>query len=69
MSLKTNDAQQQVKAALREEFPDWSIIASDKGRWWATRGPNRGEKVQHGASCFEADAVEGLRAQLDEVAR
>lgn len=25
------------KAALKAAFPGWSIIRTNKGRWWATR--------------------------------
>jgi hypothetical protein len=58
----------ETKAALRAEFPQWSIIvARPSGRWWATRGPGPGEQVQHGASCLEADTPEQLRARLREV--
>jgi hypothetical protein len=59
---------EQIKAALREEFPEWSIIAArDTGRWWATRGPKLGQQIRHGASVFEADTAEELRARLREV--
>ncbi|MEU5881613.1 hypothetical protein [Spirillospora sp. NPDC047279] len=54
----------ETKAALRREFPGWSILTSDRGRWWATRGPEPGRFVREGASCFEADDAEGLRAKL-----
>ena len=29
----------EAKAKLQEEFPEWSIIFTNRGRWWATRGP------------------------------
>ncbi|GAA2622023.1 hypothetical protein SMC26_32930 [Actinomadura fulvescens] len=54
----------EIKDQLRREFPDWSIITSSAGRWWATRAPDPGELVQHGASCFEADGPDDLYAQL-----
>ncbi|WP_147341144.1 hypothetical protein [Actinomadura logoneensis] len=51
-----------IRAALRREFPEWTIIqARDTGRWWATRGPGPGELVQEGPSVAEADTPEGLR--------
>ncbi|MBO2453756.1 hypothetical protein J4573_42170 [Actinomadura barringtoniae] len=60
---------EEIKAALRREFPRWSIIqSSPNGRWWATRGPDVGKLVQHGPSCFDADEPETLRAQLRKVA-
>jgi hypothetical protein len=35
-----------IKAALRAQFPAWSIIvARDTGRWWATRGPKPGKRI------------------------
>ncbi|MBO2453866.1 hypothetical protein J4573_42720 [Actinomadura barringtoniae] len=59
----------EIKAELRAEFRDWSIITTDAGRWWATRGPKRGDQVQAGASCVDADTAEELRARLIEVCR
>ncbi|GAA4087289.1 hypothetical protein [Actinomadura miaoliensis] len=60
----------EIKAALRAEFPGWSIItARDTGRWWATRGPKLGEQVRHGVSVLDADTAQELRQRLREVER
>lgn len=53
----------QIKDDLRGEFPEWSIILSDKGRWWATRGPLVREHLNE-RECVDADTPEDLRAQL-----
>ncbi|QXJ21557.1 hypothetical protein AGRA3207_002419 [Actinomadura graeca] len=66
------DAVREWKAALREEFPGWSIIhTTDTGRWWATRPTGRTEgRGPFGgrpASELDADTAEGLRENLREV--
>ncbi|WP_067466935.1 hypothetical protein [Actinomadura macra] len=56
------------KAALREEFPSWSIIhTTDTGRWWATRVTLVSEDLSRieGAT-FDADTAEELRTMLRE---
>jgi hypothetical protein len=54
-----------IKAALRGEFPGWSIILSDRGRWRATRNPRRPQRpVEQGVTALEADSPHELRAQL-----
>ncbi|GAA2295176.1 hypothetical protein GCM10010402_62170 [Actinomadura luteofluorescens] len=57
-----------VKARLKAEFPGWSIIRSNQGRWWATRGPLTRE-ILNRPSDLDADTAEGLAAQLRAVAR
>ncbi|MFI6514631.1 hypothetical protein ACIBF1_03625 [Spirillospora sp. NPDC050679] len=57
---------QDTKARLRAEFPGWSIIVTNRGRWWATRGPLPEERIDE-ISDLEADDPETLRAQLREV--
>ncbi|MFC4912805.1 hypothetical protein [Actinomadura gamaensis] len=52
---------------LERDFPDWSIIVSSTGRYWATRGPRPGEQVRHGASAADADTPDELRARLAEI--
>ncbi|MFC4906791.1 hypothetical protein [Actinomadura gamaensis] len=54
-------------AGLERDFPDWSIIVSSTGRYWATRGPRPGEQVRHGASAADADTPGELRARLAEI--
>ncbi|MGI5165282.1 hypothetical protein ACQEU3_13065 [Spirillospora sp. CA-253888] len=55
-----------VKAELRAEFPGWSIIHTDRGRWWATRGPLPRDQANRIAD-VEADTPEQLRARLQAV--
>ncbi|TDD80923.1 hypothetical protein [Actinomadura rubrisoli] len=62
------------KAALRDEFPRWSIIyTTDTGRWWATQTTRRARldgRLLGARVCTEldADTADGLRAKLREVA-
>lgn len=64
-----------AKAALRAEFPGWSIIwTRDTGRWWATRTSRRAELngvVRRADLVTEAaaDSAEELRAALREISR
>jgi hypothetical protein len=58
-----------AKAALREEFPAWSIIYTDRGRWWAIKRPvinpvTRRLVIGRGRTEFEADTPELLRERL-----
>ncbi|QXJ23722.1 hypothetical protein AGRA3207_004916 [Actinomadura graeca] len=59
------------KAALRGEFPGWSIIrTTDTGRWWATRVTLVSEDLSRvEGSTFDADTADGLRLKLREAAR
>ncbi|GAA4396151.1 hypothetical protein GCM10023088_78420 [Actinomadura verrucosospora] len=36
------------RAALAQEFPDWSIWASDGGHWYATRRTHLPKELLHG---------------------
>ncbi|WP_433465809.1 hypothetical protein [Spirillospora sp. CA-128828] len=56
----------EIKDALRDEFPAWSIIRSDRGRWWANRGPLVSETLSEQA-CVDADSAEELRDKIREV--
>ncbi|WP_067471574.1 hypothetical protein [Actinomadura hibisca] len=53
---------------LREEFPGWSIIITDRDRWWATRGPLPRDQAGEVAD-LEDDTADGLRAKLQAVTR
>ncbi|MGI5166940.1 hypothetical protein ACQEU3_21565 [Spirillospora sp. CA-253888] len=64
--MKGPEEIQNIKARLRTEFPGWSIIVTNRGRWWATRGPLPEERMGE-VSDLEADDSEALRAQLQEV--
>lgn len=59
---------EEAKAALRREFPGWSIIFSTRERWWATRNPviNRrtGRYIGHDCTALDADTPDALREQL-----
>jgi hypothetical protein len=67
--LMTNLAE--AKAALRVEFPGWSIITTNRERWWATRNPVRDPTtrryVDHRVTVLDADTPGELRAKLAEV--
>ncbi|KAB2341874.1 hypothetical protein [Actinomadura rudentiformis] len=61
----------EIKAALRRDFPGWSIITTNRDRWWATRNPERdpvtGRLVDHFVTAVEADTSDELHAKLAEV--
>ncbi|RKS76499.1 hypothetical protein BZB76_1855 [Actinomadura pelletieri DSM 43383] len=57
-----------AQARLKAEFPGWSIIHSDRGRWWATRGPLLREDLNREAS-VDADTPEQLAEQIRAVTR
>ncbi|WP_157431959.1 hypothetical protein [Actinomadura hibisca] len=57
-----------VKARLRAEFPGWSIIVTNRGRWWATRGPLPPNRMNEVAD-LEDDTSDGLHAKLVAVTR
>ncbi|MEV5570280.1 hypothetical protein AB0L06_09525 [Spirillospora sp. NPDC052269] len=52
-----------VLAALEEDFPAWRFIVSDKGRWWALRGPLPMDQLSE-KDAFDADTATELRAAL-----
>jgi hypothetical protein len=59
-----------TKAALRAEFPGWSIIHSNAGRWWAMRHKHRdpqGRLIDHPISDISADTPGELAARLREL--
>ncbi|MGP4024376.1 hypothetical protein [Actinomadura sp. 3N407] len=61
---------EETKAALREEFPRWSIIHSSAGRWWAMRDVERDERgrlIMHEVSDVDADTADQLRGKLRAV--
>jgi hypothetical protein len=51
-----------AKAALHKEFPAWSIIYTDRGRWWAIRRPVR----SRWPSCGTSDVIADTAAELAE---
>ncbi|GAA4238890.1 hypothetical protein GCM10022254_56730 [Actinomadura meridiana] len=57
-----------TKARLKAEFPGWSIIHSDRGRWWAMRGPLDREDLSREAS-VDADTAEELAERIRAVSR
>ncbi|RKS79268.1 hypothetical protein BZB76_0720 [Actinomadura pelletieri DSM 43383] len=63
-STTTADA----RARLKADFPGWSIIHSDRGRWWATRGPLADKDLNREAS-VDADTPEQLAEQIRAVTR
>ncbi|SNS80457.1 hypothetical protein [Actinomadura mexicana] len=43
------------RTALAEEFPDWSIWASDGGHWYATRRTHLPKELRKGHVCETVD--------------
>ncbi|TDD95831.1 hypothetical protein [Actinomadura rubrisoli] len=66
-------ATEKEKAALRAEFPRWSIVyTSDTSRWWAIRTPRRARLDGRPLSSRvqtepDADTADELRAKLRAV--
>ncbi|GAA2397978.1 hypothetical protein GCM10010191_00810 [Actinomadura vinacea] len=64
------DGVEAPKRELADDFPGWSIIHTDRGRWWAIRLPvmNRstGWPATFDVSEVEADTAELLREKLTE---
>ncbi len=67
MKTTANDIEQ-TKARLKGEFPAWSIIRTDIGTWWATRGPLTREELS-GVADVSAETPEGLAEKIREVIR
>jgi hypothetical protein len=59
---------EEAKAKLQEEFPGWSIIYTNRGRWWATRGPLTRALLNRPAD-VSADTPKGLVEKIREVIR
>lgn len=59
-------AAERWKEQLKEAHPDWSIVFSNRGRWWAFLAAYRRGKdaVPVGTVCAEADTPEELHALL-----
>ncbi|WP_067466115.1 hypothetical protein [Actinomadura macra] len=53
----------QAKAALHRDFPDCNIVLTDRGNWWALRGPLPPERM-HEPDTVEATTPDELRAAL-----
>ncbi|TDC81850.1 hypothetical protein [Actinomadura sp. 7K507] len=64
MTLANTSTPAVAKAALKEDFPDWRIIVSDKGRWWGQLWPLPRDQFNR-VNLVDADTAEGLRAELD----
>ena len=67
MDTTTPDVEQ-AKAQLKEEFPGWNIIHSNRGRWWATRGPMTRD-ILNRTSDLDADTAEGLADKIRAATR
>ncbi|GAA4226150.1 hypothetical protein GCM10022254_10230 [Actinomadura meridiana] len=70
MTADTADALDATLAAdqLRTEFPDWEIIRTDRGHWWAV--PNEaGRASKRARSSVDADTPDELRVALREAIR
>ena len=64
----TSDDIERARTRLRGEFPKWSIIVTDRGRWWATRGPLTREDLSRVAD-VSADTPESLAERIRQVVR
>ncbi|NDU77540.1 hypothetical protein GWI34_33715 [Actinomadura sp. DSM 109109] len=59
---------EEAMARLKDEFPGWSSIYTDRGRWWATRGPLTRE-ILNRPSDVSADTPEALAEAIIAVTR
>jgi hypothetical protein len=50
-----------IRARLREEFPEWSIVVSSKSRWWASHTI---VSETLGTDAIDADGPDELRELL-----
>ncbi len=57
-----------LRATLEAEFPGWRFIVSDKGRYWALRGPLPLSRL-NARDAADADTVEELRKELRTLSR
>ncbi|GAA1892219.1 hypothetical protein [Actinomadura bangladeshensis] len=57
----------EAKAELKRDFPGWTFIYSDEGRWWAQLYPVPRELFNK-PNLIDADTPADLRAKLAEVA-
>ncbi|TYK50877.1 hypothetical protein [Actinomadura decatromicini] len=62
----TADDTEDARARLKDEFPRWSIIRTDIGKWWATRGPLTREDLS-GVADVSADTPEELAEKIRRV--
>ncbi|MGI5201645.1 hypothetical protein ACQEU6_08695 [Spirillospora sp. CA-108201] len=59
---------EEAKAKLQAEYPGWNIIYTNRGRWWATRGPLTRALLNRPAD-VSADTPEGLAEKIRAVVR
>ncbi|MFG2245819.1 hypothetical protein [Spirillospora sp. NPDC048823] len=57
---------ERIKDRLKRDFPGWRFLKSDKGRWWAFRGPLPVDRMNE-VDTVEANTPDGLHAQLKDV--
>ena len=57
----------QAKAWLKDAHPDWSIVRSDKDRWWGFLDTNKRGKdaVPNRTTAADADTPQKLHELLD----
>ena len=55
-----------VKSSLESDYPGWRFLRSDRGRWWALRGPLPRDRINE-VDTVEANTPEELRVQLANV--
>ncbi|MCP2343690.1 hypothetical protein [Actinomadura rupiterrae] len=58
-----SNATGQALAQLGADFPRWRFLVSDRGRWWALRGPLPWRALNE-RDAFDEDTAEGLRTAL-----
>lgn len=62
-SLRRVDA---VKSELEKAFSPWRILGTDRGRWWALRGPMSPDRIKE-VDTVGANTAEQLRGKLEKL--
>lgn len=59
-----------LKAMFRDRFPGWSIIRTDRGRWWATRPTLVREDLSRAdGATYDANTPAELYVKLEDAER
>lgn len=62
-NMSTPAATEATKVALKRDFPGWRFLRSDRGRWWALRGPLPMNRINE-VDTLVSNTAEGLRVEL-----
>lgn len=63
----STQAAKAAKAALKRDFPDWNILVSAQGGWWAQLRPPHPREHCPDETMLNAKTAEDLRKKLAAV--